>query len=424
MTPRLDDLVPVAAAGPDDRAAREWIDEHGWPKRRDELWRYAPLDAIQAAFHAGLGSPDAAPSEDLEHRVGEHPSSAASNRLVLINGVVRPERSHLDLAAGVRFDPVAPTRPFDPTTATDAFAVLNQLAGPTGARIEVDDDVDAGEFHVLYLGVPASAPHTVHPHLEVTVGARSRLTLVETYLDDPGVHFTNARSRLDVGAQSQVDHVRITATRAESAHVGRTEATLAAGARLHVSTPTFGAGASRHALHVALVGRGAHTQLNGLTVVPTGAHHDTTVTVAHQGDATTSAQRFDAIVADRARSSFTGHVLVEAGTAGTNADQVNHNLLVGGRARADTRPWLEIRSDDVACTHGATVGRVDGDALFYMRSRGIPEAAARTMLLEAFAASDLDEVPVASVRPWLTAEIGALLASVVTPPPHAKGDPT
>src|SRR5690606_4895824 len=141
----------------------------------------------------------------------------------------------------------------------------------------------------------------------------------------------------------------------------------------------------RSAVDVRFAGDGARADLDGLHL-PTGhQQHEHAVTVDHAASHGTSTQRFKGVVAGHGRRAFSGHVIVRPGTVATDASQSNPNLVLRPTAQADTRPWLEIFADDVRCAHGATVGRLDEDALFYLRSRGIPLAEARAMLVAAFA---------------------------------------
>jgi Fe-S cluster assembly protein SufD len=168
-----------------------------------------------------------------------------------------------------------------------------------------------------------------------------------------------------------------------------------------------GADIARLALDVVLDGREARTTLDGLYVPRHRQRHDHVVTVDHAASACTSRQRFKGIVGGHARGSFGGRIIVRPGTVATDASQSNHNLLLSSTAQADSQPWLEIFADDVRCTHGATVGRLDDDALFYLRSRGVPLAEARAMLIAAFADEVIARIAPESLRERVAATVHA-----------------
>jgi Fe-S cluster assembly protein SufD len=171
-----------------------------------------------------------------------------------------------------------------------------------------------------------------------------------------------------------------------------------------------GADIARSALDVGFGGPEGRAELDGLYLPAGRQRHDHVVTVDHAASRCTSTQRFHGIVDDHARGSFSGHVIVRPGTVATDADQVNRNLVLRPTAQADTRPWLEILADDVRCTHGATVGRLDDEALFYLRSRGIPLAESRAMLVAAFAAAVVDDLTPERLRQRLAAELATRFA--------------
>jgi Fe-S cluster assembly protein SufD len=173
---------------------------------------------------------------------------------------------------------------------------------------------------------------------------------------------------------------------------------LAAGASAASSSLLTGVHVARNAIDVVLRGSLASIDLRGLDL-PTGTQrHDTAVTVEHAASHGSSRQLFKAAVDDRARGSFSGRVIVQPGTVGNDADQTSRSLLLAPTAQADSRPWLEIFSDDVRCTHGSSTGRLDDEALFYLRSRGIPLTHARTMLVGGFVAEMTESIEPPTLR--------------------------
>jgi Fe-S cluster assembly protein SufD len=222
--------------------------------------------------------------------------------------------------------------------------------------------------------------------------------VIETFCGAGVEVVKNASTTIHAGRVARVHHTRVQAEDLASVHVGHTRIDLDDGADVRTVSVMLGADIARHAVDVTLLGPRARAEIDGLAVPSGRQRHDHVVTVDHTASACTSRQRVRAVVDDHARSSFSGHVIVRPGTTATDADQSSRNLLLTPTAEADARPWLEILADDVQCTHGAAVGRLDDDALFYLRSRGIPLAQSRRILIGAFVRDVLDTIPHATLR--------------------------
>jgi Fe-S cluster assembly protein SufD len=323
---------------------------------------------------------------------------------------------------------VAP-EPFRADERANGFDALNLLTTPGVTTVEV---TEAEEPHALHLVHLATTQQPTSPsRTRLVVGPGVILSVTETFESVTGESVTGQSvtgagltipaTSLRVGARARVEHVRVVSVGRGGAHVGSTSIVAHEGARIRSGALQLGPGPVRHSVAADLVGDDAAVELRGLSLPGAGGHHDTDVSVRHLAAAGTSRQHFVGVVPDRARVSFGGHVVVAAGTTGTDADQQSRNLLLGPTARADARPWLEICSDDVRCTHGAAVGRLDDDGLFYLRTRGIGVREARAMLLRAFVATVLDELAEpGATADWLTIRatdaIDELLRSPTTRP--------
>jgi Fe-S cluster assembly protein SufD len=394
------------------------LDVQRCPSAREEAWRYTPVDEIVARLEAATASapmPTSTPAgptrADVDALAGDH----GGPRLVFVNGVHAVELSdRAPLAAGLwcgRLADVAPAFEADRLAAidivSDGFQARNRTAGRDAAVVLVDagarvDDV----VHVVHISVPGDSPSASHPRTIVDAGDGSRVTVIETFCGLPGAAVTNASSSVRAGRDATVTYHRVQAESHDATHIGHTRVDLGVGSHLRATSVMVGADIARAAIEVHLDGADSRADLAGLYVLGGHQRHDTVVTVDHAASRTTSTQLFKGVMDDHARGSFSGHVVVRGGTVGTDADQTNHNLLLSPAAQADTRPWLEIFADEVRCVHGATVGRLDDDALFYLRSRGVPVAAARAMLIEAFAREVLDAIEPASLRDHLVAAAG------------------
>ena len=419
MTPTdtiVERLVAGVGARPVDEAAgraRAWLADHGFPHGRDEAWHYTPIDEILATLAVAV---PAAPAGHLDRSAvdglaGDH----GGRRIVFVNGVHVPQLSDdRPLPPGFSLGPLAEASGVPAMLGTpggdplDGFDALNRLAGseaavvaaPPGARLDFP-------LHVVHLGAPGGGTTAVHPRTIVHAAAGSRITVIETYAGLPGAQVTNASSTVHVGDGAVVAYHRIQQEAPGVTHLGRTRIRQAAGSEVRAVSVMTGADIARLTLDVVLDGREARTVLDGLYVPRGHQRHDHVVTVDHAASACTSRQRFKGIVDDHARGSFGGRIIVRSGTVATDADQSNHNLLLSSTAQADTRPWLEIFADDVRCTHGGTVGRLDEDALFYLRSRGVPLAEARAMLIAAFADEVIARIGPGSLRELVAATVQA-----------------
>lgn len=379
--------------------------ERGLPTARDEAWRYTPVDEVVAALAEatpappGLEGPTRALVDEL---AGVH----GGPRLVLVNG--RPDLALSDegaLPAGIWWsaghlhglsDARAHVVDDDPV---DGFEALNRARAEGATLVVIDPDVDlVAPLHLVHLAVPVEGRTAVHPRATVCLAAGGRAGLVETFVGVDGRVVTNASTRITVGEGASLTYHREQVEAPGTIHLGRTRIDQAAGSSVRATSVMAGGAIARSALDVVLAGPGARAELEGLYLPAGHQRHDNVVTVDHAAPRCTSTQRFRGIIDDHARGSFSGHVIVRPGAAGSDATQSNRNLLLRPTAQADARPWLEIFADEVRCSHGATVGRLDDDALFYLRSRGIPLDEARGLLVAGFAAEIVDQIEPASLR--------------------------
>lgn len=284
-------------------------------------------------------------------------------------------------------------------SAPDGVEVL-----PGGLRVGPGVHVDT-PLQIVYVTVPGDQLGLSCPRLDIEVGEGARVSLVEIYFCMPGEAITTATTTLSVGRGASAELTRLQVATSEAVHVGSTQIHLGADAKAGMTALSLGGRLARHELEVILGEQGACFDLRGLYAPIGTQRQDMVVTVDHVASRTISRQNVRGVIDDRGRGSFTGHVIVREGTAGVDARQSNRNLVLVPTAEADTRPWLEINADDVKCAHGATVGRLDADALFYLRSRGIPVAEARELLIDAFMAEVLVEVK----GPRLRAQLDGLL---------------
>jgi len=421
----LERLAPSAGVGARAERGRAFFDAHGLPDPKAEAWRYTPVTEIRAALEHAVPAPSGSTSSTVADRplIDALAGSHGGPRLVFVDGRFSAELSDVEATPGglwigdaealrPRRAPGAPAPQDEPA---DGFHALNWAAGSDVAAVLVDADTHLDvPVHVVHLSTAGStgsdgpdatagADATVtHPRTVVRVGAGSTAAVIESFVGTGGPSITNSSTRVVAAEGATVTYHRVMSEPAEAIHVGRTGIEQAAHSRVAATSVITDGRIVRNAVDVVLGGDGARSDLSGLYLPTDHQRHDNVVTVDHVASHGTSTQRFKGIVDDHGRGSFSGHVIVRHGTVGTDAAQSNPNLVLTPTAQADTRPWLEIFADDVRCTHGATVGRLDDDALFYLRSRGIPTAQARAMLIAAFAAEVVDSVTPESLREHLS----------------------
>jgi len=394
-------------------AAADWLAAHPMPTSRDESWRHTP-------------------AEDLVARLGtaEHPRTSfrlaaaqidimagdlGGPRLVFVNGAFAPGPSYRRDAPGVdaralsEIGRTAASGPVLEPDRIDGFVALNALAADDGAVITVDARAAvAAPIHLVHVAAPdLDTCLATHPSTVVRIQPGARATVVESYVGFTGAALTNAATVIDVHDGAALSYHRVQTEAPAASHVGHVRIRAGHDATVTCTTVTLGATISRVAIDTSLVGDRSQLDIGGLYVPRGDERHDQVVTTEHVGSRTRSTQRFNGVVDDRARGSFTGRIIVQPGTTGTEADQTNHSLLLTATAESDTRPWLEILADDVRCTHGATVGRLDDEAVFYLRTRGIPEVRARQMLIEGFTSEILDTVADTALRDRIRSRLRA-----------------
>jgi Fe-S cluster assembly protein SufD len=390
---------PDAATTLRDRA-RARFEALGFPTTRDEEWRQTSVAPIAKAAFAPAPS---APIQTAELQgTGLFPGPGA--RVVLVDGRLDRERTDLSALAGVAIRPVGEA-PEDLLGAVApwedrAFVAWNTAAFEQGVFI----DVTAGSrvavpIDVVHVATSGPKPRAVHPRVAIRLGEGAEADVIETFLSlGEGETLTNAVTEVALAADAKLDHQKIQAEAAHAWHVATLHARLARDSRFHSHNVSFGAAIVRNDIGAVLDGENAECHLYGLTLADGRQVVDNHTSLDHAKPHCPSWEMYKAILAGQARSIFNGRILVRQDAQKTDAKQSNRNLILSREALAFTRPQLEIYANDVKCTHGATIGRLDEEQLFYLRSRGIRRAEANELLIHAFAAEVLDRIDRADVR--------------------------
>ncbi|MGH8989706.1 MAG: Fe-S cluster assembly protein SufD [Acidimicrobiales bacterium] len=398
--------------------AERWIDVHGFPTKKDEGWRHFPLAPVRE--QAVAPAPEPSRSDPAAHASSERVAEAveaaslglSGARLVFVNGRFFPSLSrNAGLPRGVQVASLASALDGDAEVAraaflwpgdgpAHAFSALNVARALDGALVRLPAQASISEpIELVYFADPGAAPGTFSTRSLVELGEGSSATLVEVHAGAPEARYlTNAVARVVLGEGADLRRFHLQTESEHASHLSSVEVQQSRGSRLTTSLVALGAKVARHELRVVFGEEDADATLDALYCTSGSQHHDHPVLVEHRAPRCTSRQRYVGIVDGEGHAVFDGHVVVRPGATRTDASQSNKNLLCSERAEVDTRPRLEIFCDDVACAHGAAVGQLDHDALFYLRSRGIPFERARGILVQGFAAQALERVSLGEVR--------------------------
>ena len=383
----------------------------GFPTTKDEDWRFTPVAPIARTEWRLDGSTAGrlVTAGQLEaFRFGQ-PDWCT---LVFVDGRFSAELSHRpDLPPGVTVEPFAEALARDPEFIersfarvadpdSTAFSALNAALAHEGAVVRVAAGTDLAEpIHLLHVTTPEAAGAALQTRTILAVEQGARAQFVESFaaLGD-GASFTNAVTEVTVGENAWVEHSRIQRESESAYHVGLTEIAQARDSHYRSFTLSMGGALARHDLRARLDDENVECLLYGLYLGRGDQLVDNHTVIRHEHPNCRSWEVYKGILDDRSHAVFNGKVFVTPEAQKTDAKQTNRNLLLSDTARVDTKPQLEIFADDVKCTHGATVGRLDEIAFFYMQSRGIPRDVAQQLLIYAFAAEVVTEVASLPVR--------------------------
>jgi len=384
------------------------FEEPGFPTVKDEDWKYTNVAPIaKANFAPALANRTAPTAEDIGPFIHETRNST----IVFVNGFYQRELSRLEaLPAGVVVisfvDALASgehegvIRPHFEGENENGFTALNAAFGegilvvvPANSKIEAP-------LHLLFVtDVAEGSTPAVFPRVLVVAEPNSSATVVENYAGLASARYlTNSVIDFVLEDGAQVRHYKVQRESTEAFHIATTSADLGANATYDTTTINFGAALSRHGIDVRMDHEGAQCSVDGLYMVDGNQHTDTHSVIDHRQPRCASHQLYKGILDGKSRAVFNGKVFVRHGAQQTDAKQTNKNLLLSPEARVDTKPQLEIFADDVKCAHGAAVGQLDRDELFYLESRGINPTLARNLLTYGFAEEVIERIKIDSLR--------------------------
>ena len=376
----------------------------GFPTRRVEQWKYTDLAPVaQASFAEPLTMVDGTIALPAAH---------APHRAVFVDGRFRADLSTLAdlpfraLGLAQHLGDAEPHLGALAKPEHEPLAALNTMLFEDGILIDLPDGVDGGVLELVSVAVDPGRPYAFHPRHLVRLGAGARLTLIETATGG-GACLHNPVFEIEVAEGATLTHGRMLQEAATVFHLSTIYARIAAAGIYDNFTVAAGPRLTRDEIHAALVGAKAACHMNGAQMAAEGQHVDTTTSLDHAAPDCASRQTYKTVLTGRSRGVFQGRILVRREAQKTDGYQMNQALLLSEEAEIDSKPQLEIYADDVKCSHGATVGALDADSLFYLRTRGIPEAQAKAMLVEAFLHEAVETVTDETLRGALTRALDA-----------------
>jgi Fe-S cluster assembly protein SufD len=391
-------------------AAIERFGHLGFPTTHDEEWKYTNLAPFlktgYESAHAWSG--------------GATPGGAGFYRLTFLNGRLAPELSSLGTIRGLKLSGlgeavkqgrlaggIARRAAFE----NNAMVALNTALFEDGALVEIADGAVIDRPIELRFLTRGERPVMTFPRNLILAGRDSQAQIVEVYDGSAGAgYFTSAVTEIDGADGSVLEHYKVQRETEASLHFGMLAVRQGGSSNFTSHNIALGAALARNEIAVVLDGEGSECTLNGLYVATGRQHVDNYTTLDHAKPHSTSHELYKGILDGQSQGVFHGRIIVRPDAQKTDAIQRNKNLLLSQAAVINTKPQLEIYADDVKCTHGATVGQVDPDAVFYLRSRGIALAEARALLTYAFTADVLDKIKIEPIRAGLGGDLFRRLA--------------
>ena len=394
-------------------SAMERFELLGFPTVRDEEWKYTNL-ATLAKENFVPAATDELDLEDPQSKFGY--TETAGAHLVIVNGFLRDDLSVttglesvvatdlFNAAADARYNKVV--RKYLARNAgyhNSGLTALNTAFIQSGVFLWLPKNVKlATPLQITFVADGIEQNSANFPRLLIVAEENSSATVIESFVSNGNTrYFTNAISEIILKDGAHLEHYRLQRESKEAVHISTTSAELFRSSRYETTSINLGAQLSRHDVSVILDQEGAETSVDGLYMVGQNQHTDTHSVIDHKQPHCSSRQLYKGILDDNARAVFNGKVFVREGAQKTDAMQTNKNLLLSDKARVDTKPQLEIYADDVKCAHGAAVGQIDPEELFYLEARGINPELGRNLLTYGFAEEVIEKIKVQSIRTQL-----------------------
>jgi Fe-S cluster assembly protein SufD len=407
-------------------AGLEMFKAQGFPTLRNEEWRHTRVRPIAGTTFTPVNQyrPEQLTGERIVERTFD---DGNCRRLVFVDGHFAPEFSRIgELPEGILMGSLAEVLATNPDLVQSylgqradidrhPFAALNTAFLRDGALVFLQGNVIIEEpVHLVFAATGDGEATVSHPRTLVVAGENSRVTVIESYIgahEEAGVYLTNAVSEFFCGDNAEINHFKLQRESTKAYHVGALQARIDYHGRFNTENISLGGGLVRNDVEATLDGEGIDCRVDGLYLATRRQHVDNHTLIRHAKPHCYSFEKYKGILDGKARGVFNGKIYVDPDAQKTDAKQANNCLLLSEDARINTNPQLEIFADDVRCTHGATVGQLDEDAVFYLRSRGIRDEQARHMLIYAFAAEVFDRIKIDGLRERLETDLYDWLAA-------------
>ena len=400
-------------------AALDYLKTHGFPTRRTEQWKYTDVSPItRRNFTLGQS---AAVKIDETFVDSLRFSRLDCHELVFINGHFSAVLSrNLSLPQGVTAQSLQSVGTddafllesyFTNEKIKNAFTALNTAFHNDGVLIHVPDDTEvAAPIHIIYVTNQARKTLISHPRNLILLGRHGSVNIIETFAGIPDAeYFTNGHTGILAQTGARLDYYKIQQESQRAYHISNTRIRQEADSRIDCHALSLGGKLARCDIDIELNEPGAEVNLNGLYLTNDRQHTDNHTLIEHKQPHTVSNEHFRGIMDGNSRAVFNGKVIVHKQAQKTEAHQSNANLLLSNNAEVDTKPELEIYADDVKCSHGATVGQLDENMLFYLRSRAMDQHTARSLLTYAFADEVIQDIKFPEIRQRLEHSIAGEL---------------
>lgn len=380
--------------GKEARKAMDRFKETGLPHKKLENYKYTNVDAF---FPVELKLENRKAELSNEQMLAD--SKGLKPNLVFINGEISAE--HSSLPAGIEMV-VSDSESSLLEFSTDSLEDLNLALADQIVRIDIPKNFSGDVINILHTSTEEGKEALKATRLLINVGENSVIRMVEIFNSPAnGVFNRNHMTQIVAEENSNAEHVKIVSEGLESFHFGSVKARVEKNACLHSFTFTTGGSTTRNNINLDLVGIGARGEVNGLYALRGNQHCDNFSHINHSVERTESEQLFKAVLDDVSHGIFTGKIIVHRDAQLVDSAQLNKNLLLSKKAHADTRPQLEVYADDVKCAHGATVGQLSEEELFYLESRGIAPKDARVMLCHGFVQEALNKIKHVETKKFL-----------------------
>ncbi|HYN24301.1 MAG TPA: Fe-S cluster assembly protein SufD [Pyrinomonadaceae bacterium] len=399
-------------------SAMDRFEQLGFPSIKEEEWKYtniAPISKVNFEPVVGSDKSEATLTADEVTRLGY--VEAQASQLVFRNGVLHSDLGSLtglptgvvaiDLAKAIADEKYGELIREHLARSADynanAFTALNTALSSSGAFVLIPKGISLeSPLHFHFISDPVEPNAAAFPRVLIIGEENSRATIIESHASiSEATYFTNAVVEIVLKDGARLEHYKIQRESADAFHIATTSADLGSNSSYDATTINFGAQLSRHDIAVKMANEGAECWVDGLYVVGGDQHTDTHSVIDHQQPHCTSHQLYKGILDGKSRAVFNGKIFVRHGAQKTDAMQTNKNLLLSNEARVDTKPQLEILADDVKCSHGAAVGQIGEEELFYLETRGIHHNLAKNLLTYGFAEEVIAKIKVDSIKAQL-----------------------